>query len=108
MTKLFKKKEASLLKSVRMEIRVSELEAVQIREAARVRSLDVTEYIRRAALGRKANVDYETETGLALMSVGRDIRKLYGALVERGLPPMKEDMQPIVDHAIAAMLRISK
>ena len=108
MTKLFKNKEPALLQSARFTLRVTESESEQIRQAARIRQMDVNEYIRRAALGRKADVDYETETVLALMNVGRDIRKLYAVLVERGIPPLKEDMQPIVDHAIAAIIRISK
>ncbi|APW48692.1 hypothetical protein RA876_19730 (plasmid) [Rhodoferax antarcticus] len=73
-----------------------------------MRRLDVTEYIRRAALGRKAEVDYEAVTMTSLMEVTNSIRELYSALVERGIPPMKDDIRPIVDHAIAAMLRISK
>ena len=108
MTKLFKNKEPALLQSARFTLRVTESESEQIRQAASIRQMDVNEYIRRAALGRKADVDYETETVLALMGVTKAIRDLYGALIERGLPPMKEDMQPIVDHAIAAIIRISK
>jgi len=108
MSALFKRKESSLLKSSRMEIRVTELEAEKIRSSASSRQLDVSTFIRRAALGRKANVDYETETVIALMRISRSLRELHTVLVEQGIPPMKEDIRPIVTNAINAMLRISK
>ena len=108
MAKLFEKKSADQLKSVRWPLRVTEQEAQQIRHAASIRQLDVTEFIRRAALGRKANVDYETEIVLALSAVTRSIRGLHAALVERGIEPPESEWRPIMVEAMAAMLRISK
>ncbi|MEB0082315.1 hypothetical protein QN379_09835 [Glaciimonas sp. Gout2] len=108
MTKLFKKKDPSELRSVARRIRLTEEEDKKIRHSASIRQMDISEFIRRAALGRKANVDYETEIVLALSDVTRVIRGLHAALVERGITPPEDEWRPVILDARAAILRISK
>ncbi len=108
MTKLFKKKSAQELKSVRYQIRLTTDDDEKIRHSASIRQMDVSEFIRRAALGRKANVDYETEIVLALIDITRAIRALHAAMVEQKFPPPEELLLPVILEARAAMLRISK
>lgn len=95
-------------KSDSILIRCTVADAATIRKQASIRSLPTSEYVRRAALGRTANVDYETDTILALSALTRAIRELHAALVEEGQPVMEEDLRPIILGARAAMLRISK
>jgi uncharacterized protein (DUF1778 family) len=106
--KLFQKKEPTELRSVRLPIRLTKAEDEKIRHAASIRQMAVSEFVRRAALGRKADVDYETEIVLALSGVTRSIRGLHAALVERGITPPESEWRPIMVEAMSAMLRISK
>ena len=108
MTKLFKKKTEHELKSVRYQIRLTAKDDEKIRHSAKIRQMDVSEFIRRAALGRKANVDYETEIVLALSDSTRAIRALHAAMVERGIPPPEDLLLPIIVGAGDAIMRISK
>jgi hypothetical protein len=108
MTKLFKKKETSDLRTVRYPILLTEAEAAEIRHSAKIRQLSVADFMRRAALGRKADVDYETEIVLALIDSTRAIRALHKAMVERGFPPPEDLLLPIIVGAGDAISRISK
>jgi uncharacterized protein (DUF1778 family) len=108
MTKLFKKKPEQELKSVRYQIRLTIKDDEKIRHSAKIRQMDVSEFIRRAALGRKANVDYETEIVLALIDITRAIRALHAAMVKQSFLPPEELLLPVILEARAAMLRISK
>jgi hypothetical protein len=75
---------------------------------ANIRQMSVSEFIRRAALGRKADVDYETETILILSEVTKLMRVLHAGLVDHGIEPPEEDMRLVIHEAKAAMLRISQ
>lgn len=70
--------------------------------------MTLSEFIRRAALGRRADVDYETEIVLALSDITRAIRGFHAAMVERGITPPEELLRPVILEARAAILRISK
>ncbi|AMR80271.1 hypothetical protein A2G96_09580 [Cupriavidus nantongensis] len=70
--------------------------------------MDESEFIRRAALGRKADVDFETEIVLALSDITRAVRALHADMVERGITPPEAELLPLILEARAAMLRISK
>ena len=108
MTKLFEKKNPSDLRSVRRPILLTKEEDEKIRHSANIRNLSVAEFIRRAALGRKADVRYETEIVLQLSDVVRAIRAIHKAMVEHKIVPPEEIWGPVMDSAEAAMLRISK
>ena len=106
MTKLFKKKEASELKSVRYPVRFTEAEAEAVRHSASIRNMSVAEFIRRAALGRRADVNYETKIVVQLSDVCRAIRDIHKGMLELGIAPPEEVWSPVMDEAMAAMLRI--
>ncbi len=108
MTPLFKNKPPEELKSVRLEIRLTASEDEKIRRTAGVRKLAVAEFIRRAALGRKTDVDYQTGIVRALGDVTRRLRELQAAVVTDGILPPEEEWLPVILEARAVMLRISK
>lgn len=108
MAKLFQKKAPDELRTVRKEIKLTMAEATQIHHAASIRQLDDSEFMRRAALGRRADVDYETEIVLALIDLTRSVRELRKAYLERKEVFRDDDWRPIVAGATAAMLRITK
>jgi uncharacterized protein (DUF1778 family) len=92
----------------RIPVRVTPEEDAQIRTAAGIRHLDVAEYMRRAALGRRADVAYDVEIVLALSDITRVIRGMHAALVEQGVRPPEEEMLALIRDARAAMLRIER
>jgi hypothetical protein len=104
----FQKKPDAEKRTVPTLIRWTEDEAQKVRHSASIRQMDVAEFIRRAALGRKADVDFETEIVLALSDITRSVRALHAAMVERGIAPPEADLLPLILDARAAMLRISK
>lgn len=108
MTELFKKKPDAERRTERREIRMTKKEAEAIEASARARNLDVTQFILRAALGRRADVRYETEIVLALRDVVKALKTLHKAVVDRGLVPPEAEWRPVIKEAVAAMLRISK
>lgn len=108
MTKLFNKIPDEQRKSKSILIRVNADEASKIRHAADIRNIFVSDFIRRAALGRRADVHYETQIVLALRDFVASIKALHAALVERGITPPEDEWRPIIKEAVAAMLRISK
>lgn len=111
MAKLFKTKDPSELRVVRVLIRLTKKEDQQIRHSASIRQMDVSEFIRRTALGRPANVDYETEIVVALVGLRmaiNELRGLHATMVERGIQPPADDWRPVMLAARAAIERISK
>lgn len=108
MVKLFKKKEDAEKGLKRREFRLTEEEDRQICDAAALRQLNVSEFIRRAALGRKADVRVEVEIILMLIEVVKEIRELHTAVLATGALPPEPQWQPVIDQAVAAMLRIEK
>lgn len=108
MTKLFKKLPEAERKSARLEVRLTQKEAKSISDSARIRNLSVAEFIRRTALGRRADVKYETEIVLALRDVVQAIRIFHSTLLEMGIAPTTEEWRPLIHQASAAMARISK
>jgi hypothetical protein len=108
MTTLFKKKELSERRTIRYPLLLNEAEAAKIRHSAKMRNLSVAEYMRRAALGKRTDVDYVTEIVLQLSDVVRAIRAIHKSMVEMEIEPPEEIWGPIMDHAEAAMIRITK
>jgi uncharacterized protein (DUF1778 family) len=108
MAKLFKKKEDAEKGLKRREFRLTADEDRQICDAAALRQINVSDFIRRAALGRKADVKVEVEIVLMLIEVVKDIRALHAAVLATGALPPEAEWQPVIDQAVAAMLRIDK
>lgn len=108
MSKLFQVLPAEKKKSLRYEIRLTEIEAEEIRASALARNLSVADFMRRAALGRRADNKFETETVLALLQVVISIRAWHEVFVDHGITPPQDALGEIVDAALAAMLRIEK
>lgn len=106
--RLFMKVEESERRSVRLPLLLTLDESEKIRQSASIRDMSAAEFCRRAALGRKADVHYETQIVLELSDATRAIRELHAGLVERGITPPEEAMQQLIADARNAMLRISK
>lgn len=108
MAKLFQTVPDEVRKSKTILLRLTVKDAATINTSAKARNLSVTEFIRRAALGRKADLRYETEIVLALREYAQTIRDIHAAMVNQGIPPPEAEWRPAIQQAIAAMLRISK
>lgn len=108
MTPLFQRKPPEELRSRRLPIRLTAGEHEKIRLRASAREMTVTEFVRRAALSRKADVDYEAGIVLALKDVTLRIRELQSAVVNDGVLPQDEEWRPLVSQAVAIMSRINK
>jgi len=91
-----------------MLVRWTPDEAQKVRHSAGVRQMDVAEFIRRAALGRKADVDHETEAVLALSAITREVRALHAAMAKLGVTPPEADLLPVILEARQAILRIAE
>lgn len=104
----FQKKADDQKRSVPTLIRWTESEVQKVRQSAGIRHMDVAEFIRRAALGRKADVDYEIEIVLALSDITRAVRAMHAAMVAQGIAPPEDQLLPLILEARAAILRISK
>lgn len=108
MSKLFKTKNADEKKTVRYPILLTEKEATTIRKSALIRNLSVAEFIRRAALGRKADIRYETEIVLALREVTQAIRKMHADFVEAKMLPVEfEEWRVVIKQATEAMGKVN-
>lgn len=108
MSKLFKKLPDSVRKSVRIEVRMSEIDAQSIRHSASLRSLAVAEFMLRAALSRRAEVQYDNEIVLEIRSVVQVIRQLHADLITRNIHPPIDLLGLLVDAGLEAMQRIDK
>lgn len=108
MSKLFKVKPAEKKHTGRIDIKLFASDVEIIRASAKARNLSVSEFIRRAAMGRRADVVFETEIVLALRDVVMVIRAWHAALVEQGLTPPEEHLGVIVDMALETMLKIER
>jgi hypothetical protein len=82
-------------------------ESETIRKAAHIRSLSVAEFIRRAALGRRADVRYEDEIVRQLSTVVRVIRGMHAAYREHGIEASLEEFRPVIRAARDAILLIA-
>jgi hypothetical protein len=111
MSDLFKKKEEHEKRSHARLIRFTGKELEQIQENASIRNLDFSEYMRRTALGRKADVRFDQKIVLTLSQLVQEIRSLYAISVENKtpLPPdVLESLRSLIIDSGDAILRISK
>lgn len=99
---------------LRIPVLVTANEKSQIEHNASIRSLSASDYMRRVALGRKADVRYDTQIVLALTEVVQSIRTLNLDLVAMQiqdtdkLGALLDTMREAIGEAKAALLRIDK
>lgn len=105
-TGLFRTKDVADKRSLTHKVRVTTAEDVEIRHLAAIRQMDLSEFYRRSALGRRADVDVETEIVLALRDFTRAVRELYAGMMDRDIVPPEELLKSAIQGASAAMLRI--
>lgn len=108
MKKLFKILPAENRKNKVIHVRVSVNEFENISASARARNLSDSEFIRRAALGRRTDIKYESQIILSLDAVIKSILCLHTAVVEFGILPHESEWSRVIDEAVAAMQRICK
>ena len=99
MTKLFKTKPAHEKRTIRYPILLTEQEAETIRHSALIRNLSVADFIRRAALGRKADVKFETQIVLALCSLVNEIKNMHSSIAKNMKMPAEFVEWRVVIHA---------
>ena len=109
--KLFK----SLPDGERMEtailVRMLKSDAETIRRAAKDRQLSVSEYMRRTALGRRADVNYEVDLVLALLQLSRTINTIgerHKEMIAQGITPPVDDWRPVKNEIRQAVVRIAQ
>lgn len=106
MGKLFKKIVAEERKSIRVECRLTVADAATIIASAEMRNISVSDFMRRAALGRRADVHFETEIVVALREVAQAIQAMHAAYVRQGAPPPETKIAELLDIAREAMLEL--
>jgi predicted RNA-binding protein len=70
--------------------------------------MTMSEFLRRTALGKKAEVRIETQIIIELMNCISATKRLHAALLERGVKPPEEEWLLIIQNANAATYRIGK
>ena len=106
MSKLFKKIVAEERKSIRVECRLTVADAATISASAEMRNISVSDFMRRAALGRRADVHFETEIVISLREVAQSIQAMHAAYVRQGAPPPDTIIGELLDLARDAMLQL--
>jgi hypothetical protein len=89
-------------------LRVNREESVAIKKLAGACKLSQSEYLRRAALGRRAEVDRDTDLVLALSAITAEVRKLHAALLTKDIRPPAEIMALVLDEALVAIRAITE
>lgn len=90
----------------RIEIRLTAIDAATISASAEARNLTMSDFMRRAALGRRADVHFETEIVVALREVAQAIQAMHAAIVRKGTPPPETIIGELLDLARDAMLQL--
>jgi uncharacterized protein (DUF1778 family) len=94
-------------REVRIEFRASEAEREKIKHLAAVRQMPLSEFLRKAALGRAAPMDFDTDLVLCLSDATRAIRALHKAYLGIGCQPPEDLLRPVIENTIIAIKRIS-
>ena len=111
MTALFKTKPAAERKSIRYEIRLNADDAEKISKLASDRQLSVAEYMRRTALGRRADVNYEVELVLAILKLDRTVNTIgerHKEMIAQGITPPVDDWRPVKNEIRQTVVRIAQ
>ena len=108
MSTRFESKDQSQRRVTRLVLLLTAHEAEAIQHQASIRNLSTSEFVRRAALGRKADVSFEMQIVDQLMDIIKIIRQFHESMLKMGATPPEEIWGPLIDQALDAMLRISK
>jgi hypothetical protein len=105
----FKSKPKDEVRSVKTLITWTPQEAEQVGKNVKARKTSFNEFVRRAALNRKApDVDYVTDIVLQLSDITRAVRMFHAALTAEGIQPPEAELLALIREARAAMLRIER
>lgn len=105
---LFTKKADEDKASISTLVKWTPSDIEKVRNSAALRKMPVVEFIRRAALGRKADVDIDTDIILSLSDLTRSIRELHSRMVSHNAVPPEDELKEIINLARAEIQRISK
>jgi uncharacterized protein (DUF1778 family) len=92
----------------RLVIRLTNDEHETIAESAAIRALDVSGFVRRAALGKKADVQYEYKLIYEMRELGEVLHDIHKSILDTGNAPPEEIMREALFSIVGAMNRISK
>lgn len=95
-----------LAKTERIEIRTTSEELGKLQKLAANRQMPLSEFLRRAGLGRATPVDFETALILGLSDAVRAIRDLHKAYLDAGIEPPEAILLPLIHAAKNSILRI--
>lgn len=108
MVKLFKKIAIEDKRGKSVLIRLTVSEVIDLQQQAQIRNLSTSEYVRRMALHRRADVKMETGLILAVRNVVTEIRALHAAYLAQGLSPPEAILQPILMRCEQAILSVAR
>ncbi|HEY0843416.1 hypothetical protein [Methylotenera sp.] len=108
MTKLFVKKTSEETFSEKVLVKFTPSGMRNLKKQAAARLLDVSEFIRRAVEGRRADVRYEVNVIIEVGKLIRAVNLLRKDLFEMGLIDDEAKWAEVRNEAIKAMLRIEK
>lgn len=106
-TMKFKKRTDVEKRSARIPILFTKTEEEAVRQSAENRGLSVSDFIRRTALGRKADARYEPLVILELREVALAIHALHKEYLQHGFIPPEEVLEPVILEAVAAIKRVA-
>ena len=108
MVKLFKEVAIEDKRAKGVLIRLKASEIIDLQMQAQMRNLSTSEYVRRMALHRRADIRIETELILAVRDVVTEIRALHAAYLTQGLSPPEEIIRPILSQCEQAILNVAR
>lgn len=91
-----------------IRIRTTASEKLEIQEQALIRNLDVSKFLIRSALHRRADIKVETEMILAIREAVAAIKGLHVAYLDLGVTPPETVLAPVIDEAVEAILSLAR
>ena len=108
MTKKFKPVSDHLRKGKRVEVRMNETDFLTITKNASLRNLTTSDFMRKAAIGRKiGDIDFESRIIERLSNTIMAIKHLHKCCLELGILPPEEDWLPVILEAREAIGMVS-
>ena len=104
--KMFVSLPQGFAKIERIEIRATSEELSKLQKLAANRQMPLSEFLRRAGLGRATPVDFETDLIVGLSDAVRAIRDLHRAYLDAGIEPPEEFLLPLLNAAKNSIVRI--